>query len=355
MAPDKTILKLLLIILFSFIIILNTISLLPAFQGVAQLEVEKPGDLETYTDRNQNTETIKQKETARLDSCLSSCLMDLDLDYFNLVENTAPSESLCGDTASKRGNHQKVVAFSFYGDMKHGYYQGITDNLDLMQELYPGWVFRLYIDSAKMQNQTRLELCSVACNSNRFDLCPVNHLPQFGDLSQVFGMTWRFLPLCDPTVDVMVARDLDSRLTQREQAAVIEWLESGLAFHSMRDNLHHGVEILGGMWGARLDSGHREKLGGALQKLLKDAATHGWNKGLDQSLLTKWIWPQVKKDVMEHDSYLCKRFKSEHWRPWPTKRVSGPYNFVGAAGPMEIKTACPEECRPLEHKDWTMC
>ena len=44
-----------------------------------------------------------------------------------------------------------------------------------------------------------------------FDLCPVNSLPQFGDLSSVFGMTWRFLPISDPTVDIMVSRDLDSR------------------------------------------------------------------------------------------------------------------------------------------------
>ena len=33
----------------------------------------------------------------------------------------------------------------------------------------------------------------------------------------------------------------------------------------------------------------------------------------------------------------------------------GPYNFVGAAGPMEIKTDCPDECRPPDHKDWNMC
>jgi len=188
-----------------------------------------------------------------------------------------------------------------------------------------------------------------------FDLCPVNSLPQFGDLSSVFGMTWRFLPISDPTVDIMVSRDLDSRFTAREQAAVSEWLQSELPFHSMRDNLHHGVEILGGMWGARLDTGARERYDGAVKKLLTDAAKSGWHKGLDQSLLTKWIWPQVQNEAMVHDSYLCKRFKSSHWRPWPTQRVAGPYNFVGAAGPMEIKMTCPAECRPPDHQDWTMC
>ena len=35
-------------------------------------------------------------------------------------------------------------------------------------------------------------------------------------LSQVFGMNWRFLPLADPTVDIMMVRDLDSLFTDRE-------------------------------------------------------------------------------------------------------------------------------------------
>ena len=59
-------------------------------------------------------------------------------------------------------------------------------------------------------------------------------------------------------------------MTLRENAAVAEWLESDLPFHSMRDNQYHGVEILGGMWGARLDNGARVKLDGALRKLIKD-------------------------------------------------------------------------------------
>ena len=62
----------------------------------------------------------------------------------------------------------------------------------------------------------------------------------------------RYLPLLDPTVDLMVSRDLDSRLTTREQTAVEDWLNTGLAFHVMRDNPQHGTEILGGMWGARM-------------------------------------------------------------------------------------------------------
>ena len=82
----------------------------------------------------------------------------------------------------------------------------------------------------------------------------------------------RYLPLLDPSVDVMVSRDLDSRPTTREQAAVEEWLNTGLAFHVMRDNPQHGTEILGGMWGARMDSGLRTELGKAMSGLLDNVS-----------------------------------------------------------------------------------
>jgi hypothetical protein len=45
----------------------------------------------------------------------------------------------------------------------------------------------------------------------RFHICSVTNLPGFDDLPAKFGMLWRFLPMADPWVDVMVSRDLDSR------------------------------------------------------------------------------------------------------------------------------------------------
>ena len=110
---------------------------------------------------------------------------------------------------------------------------------------------------------------------SRLDTCPVDSLPRYGDLSKIFGMVWRFLPLLDPLVDAVASRDLDSRLTAREAAAVSQWLEeSGLPFHVMRDHPMHGTEILGGMWGARLDTGHREQLRGAMERLLASVRSH---------------------------------------------------------------------------------
>ena len=132
MASSKRVIQLLLIILFSFIIILNSIHLLPAFNSAGQFETFSESSRTSFGDTIDTT--IHSDGDSEVDSasCISRCLMDLDL--FPPAEDTGSSQSLCGPKASSRGNHQKVVAFSFYGDMKHGYFQGITDNLDLMQE-----------------------------------------------------------------------------------------------------------------------------------------------------------------------------------------------------------------------------
>ena len=70
----------------------------------------------------------------------------------------------------------RVVAASFWGDMQTGYYRGIVDNIKLtevgppipltLQELYPGWIFRLYVDGGEMKNETKQQLCEVSCSSD---------------------------------------------------------------------------------------------------------------------------------------------------------------------------------------------
>ena len=50
-----------------------------------------------------------------------------------------------------------------------------------------------------------------------------------------------------------------------------DWLEqTDLPWHVMRDNPNHGTEILGGMWGARMDTGHGDEFRQSMTKLLND-------------------------------------------------------------------------------------
>ena len=42
--------------------------------------------------------------------------------------------------------------------------------------------------------------------------------------SSIYPLVWRFLPVLDPTVDIVLSRDLDSTLSEREWNAFDEFL-----------------------------------------------------------------------------------------------------------------------------------
>ena len=114
---------------------------------------------------------------------------------------------------------------------------------------------RLYYDLDPADQQLMTQLCDLACADPQLDLCNVRSLPgtPVEDASNIFAMNWRFFPTLDPQVDILLSRDLDSRISQREVDAVTEWLESEKPVHVMRDHPGHDTPMLGGMWGTRLD------------------------------------------------------------------------------------------------------
>ena len=72
-----------------------------------------------------------------------------------------------------------------------------------------------------------------------------------GDINTTKPMMWRFEPIINPEVEVMMSRDTDTRILPREKLAVEEWLQSDKLLHSMRDHPHHNYKIQGGMWGIK--------------------------------------------------------------------------------------------------------
>ena len=71
-------------------------------------------------------------------------------------------------------------------------------------------------------------------------------------------------------VDLYVSRDLDSRLNERELAAVQEWLDSSKEFHFMRDHPQHGTTILGGVWGCKMTETVRNQWKNTWKKAFED-------------------------------------------------------------------------------------
>ena len=58
--------------------------------------------------------------------------------------------------------------------------------------------------------------------------------------------------MADPLVDEWHSRDLDSRISEREVSAVVDWLATGKHFHVMRDRPNHRHVMEGCCFGMKI-------------------------------------------------------------------------------------------------------
>ncbi len=178
---------------------------------------------------------------------------------------------------------KKIISFSLYGS--HPVYTyGAIENAILAKELYPGWICRFYY------NDTVPEKIITALKSLNCELVLMKTHKGSANMS------WRFIPLFESDVDIVIIRDSDSRLNIREVDAVKEWLLSDKNFHIMRDHYWHGVIILGGMFGCR------NKILTELKSSF-ESFDFANQTTVDQQFLAKDIYPFVTKlnTIYSHD------------------------------------------------------
>tara|TARA_R110000851_G_scaffold81549_2_gene179137 strand:- start:4078 stop:4947 length:870 start_codon:yes stop_codon:yes gene_type:complete len=134
---------------------------------------------------------------------------------------------------------KKVISFSLWGDDSF-YTVGAIENAKLALDIYPDWICRYYIGPSVPESVVQ-----------ELDGFPNTELVMMNQDDGWNGMFWRFYPIVDSEVDVMISRDVDCRLSKREKGAVDQWLSTGKTVHVMRDHPLHSEPIMGGMWGCR--------------------------------------------------------------------------------------------------------
>tara|TARA_Y100000114_G_scaffold153890_1_gene174805 strand:- start:449 stop:1264 length:816 start_codon:yes stop_codon:yes gene_type:complete len=207
---------------------------------------------------------------------------------------------------------KKVISFSLWGKSQM-YNLGAVINADMAERLWPDWIARYYVASSVAD--------SVIDELNKRDNTEVILM---GDDPGWNGMFWRFLTASDPEVDIMISRDADSRINERDKAAVDQWLESGKKFHIIRDMCQHGWKICGGTWGVR-DGFLRDISIRINDYLLIDKAN---NHGVDQRFLDS-IYDYVVLDSFTHDEDfpdIMHPKEVKHKLPIPRLRGDGWWN-----------------------------
>lgn len=204
---------------------------------------------------------------------------------------------------------KRVVTFCLWGKSPR-YNVGLIKNVELVKKMYPGYEAWVYIHAQTIPGDTVNKL-------REFD--HVKILVKSGDLNKCKPMTWRFEAIDDPDVEIMLSRDIDTRIVQREVDAVNEWLESDKLFHIMRDHPYHNSKIFGGMFGTK-------KIPEVSSwKAIIDKHVQRSNYMYDVHILDL-IYIFVKDRAMIHTSF--RKFPGEKCKPFPTP-FDKEYRFVG--------------------------
>lgn len=212
---------------------------------------------------------------------------------------------------------KKIIVFSLWGD-KEMYWKGAVENIKLAKTYYPDFTCRFYVDSSQKELAKKLE------SSNNTEIVFLKDEKSLKFPDERFthtGLFWRFLPLKDNDIEILLSRDCDSRISFRESKAVEEWLKTDKNFHIMRDHPYHQVPILAGMWGCR------NNILSNIDEYLINWGNHtkGRYQAEDQDFLGQIIYPLVKNTSMEHSEFNISY--GNNIKNFPTIREN--YEFVG--------------------------
>lgn len=136
----------------------------------------------------------------------------------------------------------KVISFCIYGS-KDKYCKGLDENLKLIQSNLPDYNAFIYvgdsvpehwIDIYKSYSFVRLIETKIKGMYNRCQ---------------------RFLAIDQPDVNIMIVRDTDSRLHERDIWCIKHFENSNYLAHAIRDHPEHGINILAGLWGIKKNQG----------------------------------------------------------------------------------------------------
>ena len=219
---------------------------------------------------------------------------------------------------------KKVISFSLWGN-NPTYNLGAIKNAEQALTFYPDFECWFYIHKDTVPQETVDALNSLTNSKIIF---------KSGDLNNEFckPRMWRYEPIDEPEVEIMLSRDTDTRILLREKLAVDEWLNSNTLFHIMRDHPHHNFQILAGMFGTKKLS----QIPSWCDTINKYNKTD--NRMYDQDFLRDFIYPIIKNNSTVHASF---HKKENHAKKFPINYCKD-FKFVG-------EYVYSDESRSLEH------
>jgi len=181
-----------------------------------------------------------------------------------------------------------VFSFCLYGPENPRYYTGLQGNVLLAGKHFPDWKLYVYLGSDVEPSMIQL-----------LEQCP-NVVLRYTNITGPLNMIHRFYAIDEPDVEVMMVRDADSRIHWKDRWAIHEFMnQPEFIAHTIRDNVQHSADMMGGLWGIRKSSGlnmHEEYAN------YTENTSRGARLGHDQNFLGDVIYPKVVSRMLVHYS-----------------------------------------------------
>lgn len=183
-----------------------------------------------------------------------------------------------------------VFSFTLFGSLDK-YCKGMLRNVEEIHKRFPEAFIWVYVG-----NDVPESIMNALYNAKRVKIILTNAT---GLVNKIF----RYLPIDDPEVDVCIVRDSDSRVLDRDETSIHDFLASSKLTQIIRDHRVHTVVILGGMVSFKK---------GALPFMMRDAMHHYLAVDIntkefefedDQNFLKKYIYPVVVQNALIQDEY----------------------------------------------------
>jgi len=194
-------------------------------------------------------------------------------------------------------------AFSFciYGSKEY-YYNGLTENIKLIQQHYPDSLIYIYVGK-----DSRTDLLEPM--AKMYNKIVWRYTNEIGAINMIY----RFFAIDESTINTLHVRDADSRVHERDRWAIDTFMKSDVLAYTIRDNVVHDVRMMGGLWGCK-------KLPFSIQSifqmyrfpLLESKNVYGY----DQQFLSKFLYPYLIHSFMVFTNY-CIRSDLEKVIPFP--------------------------------------
>lgn len=175
----------------------------------------------------------------------------------------------------------KIVSFCLYGNNVK-YYAGAEENIKLNKELLPDWKTVIYYSPSNFIISYLEKLQELGA-----EMIDVSTIPLSNNVS--YPMFWRYLSFLGN--DIILVRDLDSRMSKREVEYIDRWLSNESKYLIIRDHPWHS-HVPGGLFGVKNNDNK-------LIDFFKNFVSNNYLAwGVDQEMLSSYISSVEQNEIL---------------------------------------------------------